>query len=131
MGLTCIAIAVSSLIACGGSDTPPADAGDSASVLDSSAGDSADDTAVGLDSGGADGRAGDAGATGCPIGPCDLVAQTGCGPGQGCYLASEGPRCGAAGIEVFGGSCASDADCGAGLTCVGSICVSYSHLGFG
>src|SRR5438132_13038727 len=54
-------------------------------------------------------------------GPCDPLAQTGCGTGAKCTIRLDTgqPTCATAGTHAAYEACASDTDCAAGTVCIG------------
>lgn len=119
---------------------PASDGGSDAGAMVDSGADAGDTTDAGdvLDAGRDGGDVADAGtdggealdagtdaggALGCPAGPCNLVEQTGCEAGYGCYFvpssggADPEPMCLTAGTGGDGATCVDHADCQEGFLC--------------
>ena len=62
-----------------------------------------------------------------------MLAQTGCGTGRGCYLATPAGAvdCAPAGARAAGSPCAAQADCAPGLVCTSEVCSTLCRLPMG
>ena len=57
-----------------------------------------------------------------PAKACELLGQTGCAAGQGCFPVLGGFGCAAAGTGEAGAACATPTDCKGGTLCVQDVC---------